>query len=389
MKLQNLPNPSLPRALSTPPGDGQPPQAPQGDKYAAFNEADADKHRITYEAAYNLSRGLAYTLEGGARIGQTMQLGSSLFGTTAGPLAGSVGLVGGTIDVARGASLAQQSAINRNRTGTILGGLQVAQGVATWVSAGAALAGGPVVVSQVAAVAALGALAGRLGVSANAKYQASHQTTKAPPNPIQPVSIPFDEKAKPKGDGRVLENTFAIAKSISDAAGSLGGMAAGWNNVGGVFNGKAPTGVWQGLGIVGSTYTVLQNAAMVAHAAGNQHFEDTLTGTIGVIQGGASLAVSMGVGGRLLPGIAIGAFLLKSAVPMLQLKKKLTGDQDGNENQMWNRLKENIGHVFSGAPNNTPDVPPSAGDDKREIKAPPKNEEAKKDEPKSEEPPKS
>ncbi|MBT9586452.1 hypothetical protein IV102_24120 [bacterium] len=385
MKVQNLPHSSLPKTLSTPPGDGQQPQGPK-DRYAAYNEADADKNRVGYETAYNLSRGLAYAFEGGARIGQTMQLGSSIFGASAGSLAGSIGLVGGTIDVARGASLAQQSAINRNRTGTVLGGLQVAQGVATWISAGAALAGGPALVSQVAAVAAVGALAGRLGMQAHAKHQASKEVKKTPPTPIQPVSIPFDEKAKPKGDGRLLENTFAIAKSISDAAGNLGGMGAGWNNVGGLFSGNAPTGIWKGLGIVGSTYTVLQSSSMVAHAAGNQHLDDTLVGTIGIVQGAASMAVSLGVGGRLLPGIAVGAYILKSAVPLLQLKKKLTGDNDGNENGMWNRLKENIGHVFSGAPAEAPEAPPSA-DDKRELKAPEKSAAAPKDENKDELPP--
>ena len=164
----------------------------------------------------------------------------------------------------------------------------------------------------------------------------------------------------------------------------MGGMAAGWNNVSAAFSGKAPTGLWQGLGIVGSTYTVLQSAAMVAHASGNQHFDDTLSGTIGLIQGGASLAVSMGVGGHLLPGIAVGAYILKQAVPMLQLKKKLTGDkEEAVENGMWQRLKENVGHAFSGQPADAPE----AGD-KRDIKAAPparqdeespKSEETKKD----------
>lgn len=388
MKVQNLPSPlpGIPKTLSTPPGGPeQPEQNPTPkDRYAAYNEADANKNRITYEAAYNLSRGVAYAFEGGARIGQTMQLGSSLLGMQAGSLASHVGLVAGTIDIARGASLAQQSAVNRNRTGAVLGGLQVAQGLATWVSAGAGLFGAPALVSTVAAGAAVGALAARLGVAAHAKYEASKDTKKAPPNPIQPVSIPFDEKAKPKGDGRLLENSFALAKAVGDAAGNLGGMGAGWNNVRGVWSGSAPTGIWQGLGLVGSTYTVLTSAAQVARAAGNQHLDDTVAGTIGLIQGGASMAVSMGIGGRLLPGIAIGAFILKSAVPLLQLKKKLGADKDGDENGMWQRLKENVGHVFSGAPADAPPPP----DDKRELKAPEKTEEAKKDEaPKKDEPP--
>jgi len=359
MKILQQPQSGLPKALSTPPKEGgKPPQGPE-DQYSAFNEADADKHRVSYEAAYNLTRGLAYAFEGGARIGQTMQLGSSLLGMQAGTLASSVGLVGGSIDVARGASLAQQSAINRNRTGALLGGLQIAQGVATWVSAGAALYGAPALVSQVAAAGAVAALAGRMGVAMHARSQAG-KTDKAS-HPIQSVSVPYDEKAKPKGDGRLLENSFALAKSISDAAGNLGGMGAGWNNVGGLFSGKAPTGVWQGLGLVGSTYTVLQSASQVARAAGNQHLEDTLAGSIGMVQGAASMAVSMGVGGRLLPAVAIGAFVLKSAVPLLQLKKRLDGDGDGDkgeENGMLNRLKENIGHVFSGEPEKAEKAPP-------------------------------
>ncbi len=368
MKVQTLPNSNLPKTLGTPPGKDPQPQGPK-DQYAAYNEVETDQHRTTYETAFNLARGASFVVEGAARIGQTMQLGSSLFGGQAGSLAPAFGLVGGTIDVARGASMAQQSSINRNRTGTVLGGLQVAQGMATWVCAGAALAGGPVLVSQLAAVAAVGAYAGRLGVQAHAKHEASKPTKAGAPLPTQPVSVKFDEKAQPKGDGRLLENTFALAKAVSEAASNTGGMAAGWNNVSGAFSGSAPTGIWQGLGIIGSTYTVLQSAAQVAHSAGNQNFDGTVAGTIGLIQGAASMATSMGVGGHLAPGIAIGAYVLKQAVPLLQLKKKLTGDkQDGDENGMWNRLKENVGHAFSGKPADAPPPPPNAGD-KKQTKA--------------------
>lgn len=372
MKVQNLPTPNLPRTLSGNPGPGDKP--PAKDPYADFAALEGDKHRGTYEAAYNLSRGLAFAVEGGARIGQTMQLGSSLFGVEAGPLAGSIGIVGGTIDVARGASMAQQSAINRNTTGAVLGGLQVAQGVATWVSAGAALGGAPVLVSQLAAGAALAAYAGRHGYAAYAKSQTqAGKTDKAPQGERPQVSVELDPKAKPHGEGRLLEKTFAAAKAVSDAAGQFGGMAAGWNNVSGVWSGSAPTGIWQGLGLVGSTYTVLQSASQVARSAGNQHLEDTLAGTIGIVQGAASLAVNLGVGGRLLPGIAVGAYLLKSAVPLLQLKKRLGANDDGGEGDgMMNRLKENIGYVFSGQPEQAPT-------ETREIKRQPPAEEARKD----------
>ncbi len=346
MKLQSAPKPVTPKTL------GQAPK-PNGPKnpYAAYEEAEkeVDKHRVTYETAFNLARGAAYVLEGGARIGQTYQLGSALLGAQAGTLASTVGIVGGTIDVARGASLAQQSAINRNRTGAVLGGLQVVQGLATWVSAGTAFAGGPPIVSAIAAGGAVAALAGRLAVGAHAKHQAS-KPTKAATHPIQPVSIKFDEKAKPKGDGRLLENSFALAKAVSDAASNTGGMAAGWNNVSALFSGNAPTGIWQGLGLVGSTYTILQSASMVAHAAGNQHFNDTATGTLGLVQGAASLAVSMGVGGHLAPGIAVGAFIAKQVVPMLNLKKKLGASEESTNDGMFNRLKENLGYAFSGKP---------------------------------------
>lgn len=344
MKLQSAPQPLVPKTL------GQAPK-PNGSKnpYAAYEEQEVDKHRVTYETAFNLARGAAYVLEGGARIGQTYQLGSSLLGAQAGSLASTVGIVGGTIDVARGASLAQQSAINRNRTGAVLGGLQVVQGMSTWVSAGTAFAGGPPIVSGIAAGAAVAALAGRLIVGAHAKHEAS-KPTKASTHPTQPVSIKYDEKVKPKGDGRLLENSFALAKAVSDAASNTGGMAAGWNNVSALFSGHAPTGIWQGLGLVGSTYTVLQSASMVAHAAGNRHFNDTATGTLGMVQGAASLAVSMGVGGHLAGGIAVGAFILKQAVPLLDLKKKLGASEDSTSDSMMSRLKENLGYAFSGKP---------------------------------------
>lgn len=381
MKVQTTPNPAQTRNLSQPQG----PQEPKEPKnpYAAYDEVDTDKHRISYEAAYNLSRGLAYAVEGGARIGQTMQLGSALLGQQAGSLAGPVGLIGGTIDVARGASLAQQAAINRNRDGAVLGGLQIVQGLATWVSAGAAFAGAPVAVSQVAAVAAVGALAGRIGYQQVAKGH-KKSDDKSPPGPKPEVSVKYDEsKAKPKGDGRLLENTFALAKSVSEAASNMGGMAAGWNNLAGLWSGSSPTGLWQGLGIVGSTYSILQGAATVAHAAGNQHLDDTLAGTLGVIQGGASLAVSMGVGGHLLPGVAVGSWVLKQALPLLQLKKRLSSSDDDNGGMM-ERLKENIGYVFSGKPEG-----PGGIDDIKEIRSPepPAKEDPTSDkQPKAEEP---
>jgi hypothetical protein len=349
MKVQNQPG-YLPRALNNqPPAGPEQPQPPNKDKYAAYNEADADKHRVSYETAYNLSRGVAYAVEGGARIGQTMALGSSLLGLTPGSLATGVGLVGGTIDVARGASGAMQSAMNREARGAVLGGLQVAQGVATWVSVGATIAGAPGVVSQVAAGAALAALAGRVGVSAYAKVAPKPTKSETPLDRPQ-VSVELDPKAKPHGEGRLLENSFAMAKAINDAASNLGGMGAGWNNVRAVFTGNAPDGIWAPLGVVGSTYTILTSASQIARSASNQHLEDTLGGTIGLIQGGASMAVSLGVGGRLLGGVAVGAFLVKSALPMLQLKKRLSGAEEEGQKGMMDRFKENISYAFSGKP---------------------------------------
>lgn len=357
MKVQNQPG-YLPRALNNqPPAGPEQPKPPNDkDKYAAYNEADADKHRVSYETAYNLSRGVAYAFEGGARIGQTMALGSSLLGFTPGSLANGVGLVGGTIDVARGASGAMQSAMNREPRGAVLGGLQVAQGVATWVSVGASIAGAPGVVSQVAAGAALAALAGRVGYSAYTKVAPKPAKSDTPLDRPQ-VSVELDPKAKPHGDGRLLENSFAMAKAINDAASNLGGMGAGWNNVRALATGNAPDGIWAPLGIVGSTYTILSSASQIARSASNQHLEDTLGGTLGLVQGGASMAISLGVGGRLLGGVAVGAFLVKSALPMLQLKKRLTGAEEEGSKGMFERLKENVGYAFSGQPADEPQAP--------------------------------
>lgn len=380
MKVQNQPT-YTPRTLNQAPNPGGPEQPqPQKDKYAAYNEEDANKHRVSYETAYNVTRGLAYALEGGARVGQTMALGSSLLGLQAGSLAGGVGLVGGTIDVARGASRAQQAAINRDTKGALAGGLQVATGLATYTSIGAALAGAPPVVSQVAAGAALLALAGKVAVEQSAKHGPKKEINRDE-LPKPEVSVKLDEKAKPHGEGRTLEKTFAMAKAVNDAASNIGGMAAGWNNVHAVWSGTGPTGIWQPLGIVGSTYTVLQSAAMVAHAAGNQHLEDTVAGSIGLVQGGASLAISLGVGSRLLGGVAIGAFLLKSLLPMLQLKKRLSGNKEGEDGQqsMMDRVKENLTNAFNGEPADT---------EVREIRSPEKPGESKEnqDDKKSEEP---
>lgn len=357
MKVQSPPTQMLPKPLNK--ASSEPEQPPAGgsrDPYADYNEVDADKHRPSYEAAYNLSRGLAFGVEGGARIGQTMHLGSSLLGLNAGPLAGSVGLVGGTIDVARGASRAQQSAINRNPNGALAGGLQIAQGLATWASVGATVAGAPPIVAQVAAGAALGALAGRMGVDAYASRAASRpKETKG--DRVRPqVSVEADTKAKPKERADMMVRSFALAQAVNGAASQFGGMAAGWNNLQGVWKGSAPEGIWQGLGIVGSTYSVLQGASQVARAASNQHLDDTLAGTLGIVQGAASMAVSMGVGGRLLPGIAVATWVAKQAIPLLQLKKRISSEEESENDSMMNRLKENVKLAFSGAPEESREV---------------------------------
>lgn len=338
-----------PRALSTPSAPGStPPSAAEGkkDPYAAFDESNVDKHRVSYELAYNLGRGVALATEGGARIGQAVSLGSSALGLATTPLAHGVGLVAGTIDVARGASIAQQGAINRNSSAAILGGLQVAQGVATWVAVGSAMAGAPALVSQVATGAVAAAWLSREGLELKNKHFPA-APPKAPTE-RQPVSFQLDEKAKPHGEGRTLEKSFALAKAISDGVSQAGGMAAGWNNVSALWSGSAPTGVWQGLGIVGGTYSILQGAAQMGHAAGNQHLEDTVTGALGVVQGAASLAVSLGAASHLAGGVALGAWALKAAVPMLQLKKRLGASQ--GDTSMMDRVKENVGYaLFPGS----------------------------------------
>jgi len=57
------------------------------------------------------------------------------------------------------------------------------------------------------------------------------------------------------------------------------------------------------------------------------------------------------VGGHLAGGIAVGAYVLKQAVPLLNLKKKLGASEgEGTSDGMMSRLKENIGYVFSGKP---------------------------------------
>ena len=347
MKVNAPLTPSPLKTLKTPKGE----KAPNPNH--TYDETDVDKNRVVYETAYNLSRGLSYAVEGGARAGQAMQLGSAVLGLASNPLAGSFGLAGGAIDVARGASLAQQSAINRNRDGAILGTLQVAQGLSSWVSAGAVLAGAPAGVAQAAAVASVGLWIGREGYERYAKGKADKPQQELDPGPKPEVSVVYDEtRAKPKGEGKLLVKTFGLAKSVNDAASSLGGMAAGWNNVSGVWSGSAPTGVWAGLGVVGSTYSLLQGAAQVARSAGNRNLDGTLQGTLGIVQGAASMAVSMGVGGHLMPAIAVGAWVAKQAVPLLQLKKRLgASDDGGDDNDSFSkRLQENLTHAFSGAP---------------------------------------
>lgn len=355
------------RAQAAKPQDSPAP-APE-EKVDEFKANSPDKNRIGYEVAYNLGNAVGEVFKGGAKVGQFLQLSSTAIGAQSGPVANSLGLIGGALDVAIGSSTAKQSAVNRNALGCTVGGLQVAQGVATWVSVAASMYSLPGVIGKAASFAALGAMAGRYAVMGAGAFAAkAHQDEKQSGN-IPPgtsklslelrsvndlakmgsqsvgvVSYPkgifgagalaaipetpqdIAEKEEREKQPRGFEKTFAAVNAVDSWAQRLGGVGQMMNNFDAIRNQK-PDGIWAPLGLVGATYSLAQGIGALKHSAVNRNLESTVTGGLDMVGGAASVAASLGAG-RAAGITAAGAWVAKTAYTIWSQSRRLSGSEE-------------------------------------------------------------
>ncbi|MCA9790800.1 MAG: hypothetical protein KC910_03365 [Candidatus Eremiobacteraeota bacterium] len=299
-------------------------------------------------------------VKGAAKTGQALHLTGLVMGLQTPGVAGALGLMGGTYDVLHGGSVAQQAAINRNLTGSILGSLQVLQGVATYASVLAPTFGAPAVVGQGAALVAAGAFAGRMGYEGFAAVKGAvsgkaSATGGGSGQPgamgtmqangelgsmaaVQQSDVDGGGTDEVNGDSRVFENLFAANRSVSEFVQRIGGIGAFWNNFDAI-RGGTPGGIWGILGIVGSTTSVMQGMAELTRGASNQHRGDTVGGALHVIQGLGSVGASLGMG-RTAGFVAAGAWAARTAYMMYEQSKQLQGGD--NEDSMTDVIVDSV-----------------------------------------------
>lgn len=376
MNIATIPSASAGVQVAKQEAGSRPPQEqekpPEQDEFQATSP---DKNRIGYEVAFNLGRAVNGVVYGGAKTGQYLHVAGQALGMQTPGIAGVLGLMGGTYDVAQGASMAMQSSVNRNLTGAVQGSLKVLQGVATYASVLGPSFGAPAVVGQAAAIVAAGALAGQLGISGYArvkgafsggdeekeKEQAASTTSQAPAAPAGNGSLSTaalgssggvgttaavkvreedkdNEDGEIDGDSRTFENVFAATSAVRDFASRLGGIGAFWNNVDTLFGGT-PGGIWGVLGIVGSTFSVVNGMGTLARGAANQHKGDTIGGALHVVQGLGSVGASLGMG-RPAAAIAVGAWVARTAYMIYSQAKEFGGDE--NEESMTDVILDNF-----------------------------------------------
>ena len=407
MRIQTVNNFNQPAG----PPKGDPPKDDKPEK-DPFDQVDPSGNQTGFEVAYNLGRAVGGVVEGAAKATQFAHLVGSAVGFAPNGLGATGALVGGTYDVARGASIMQQSAFNRNKPGCVLGGLQVAQGVATWTSSLAPMFGAPQIVGQVASVAALGAFAGKQAYSAFVKVSTrkddgkSHaqdqntlsllKSTNQFGSGISPVRVyaaikePMEEEGTeeaPKDKSKFFNKSLGMGQAVNQWAQNLGGIGRFWNNIDAI-RGRQPGGVWGPLGIIGSTYSIATGVAQVSRSAGNQHMTDTVGGVFDIVGGIASLGASLGIGGRLAGGVAVGAWVAKTGFTIYATSKRLRGgDDDDKGDSVQEQVLKNLKHVFTGEPKELnrketrkPDDNDNGGEDSAK-EAPPSEEPSRRDDP--------
>ncbi|MEW6283063.1 MAG: hypothetical protein AB1758_30905 [Candidatus Eremiobacterota bacterium] len=371
------------------PANGAPQNPPDVDEFQA---SSPNKNDRAYEAASNFTGALGAMTEAAAKLGQAYTITGNLMGFEPGGLAGIGGLLAGTFDVARGASIAKQSAVNRNLAGSIMGNLQLLQGVSTYFAVLApvfgALAGNPAVgtvIGKVASGAAAALFVGRHGVglyaqakgaltSKEAGKEENSQASAVAPNPGQTPSQPSVPGApgmnglgaQPVGTGSVanaaggtsedksrrFEQTYALAGSVDQFFRGIGGLASFWNVAGGLMSGSASGGLFgiPGLGFIGSAYSVATGVAMTRHSAINRNTAGTVDGVLQTIGGLAAVGVCLlGPAGmaRIPAIIATAAGVGRIAYQIYAASQQLGGDEDDKEGD--DKKKKNLPGIAAHA----------------------------------------
>lgn len=340
----------------------QPPVAPpkQDPEVDEFVANSPHKNERTFEAIYNGVGALGALTDIAAKTGQALTIAGPLAGFSAGPLGSAGALVAGTFDIARGASFAKQSAINRNATGSLQGSLQVVQGLATYATALAPAFGAPTAVAAVAAGVAVAAFAAQKGVGAFAAAKAKAKAAEAKSAPavapqgpapavsrLAPASAPSGATGlatteQPELDpdrNRKFEKSFAFVNSVDQFFRGIGGMASMWNVMGAATSGSASGGLFgiPGIGFIGSAYTVATGVSMTKHSAINRNMDGTVDGALQTVGGLAATAVCLlgpaGMG-RVPALVAAGCFIARTGYQIYSQSKRLKGDEEGEKNNM-------------------------------------------------------
>lgn len=293
-----------------------------------FQASSPDKNRGAYEVAYNGVAVIDTLARTAGRAGQFYTVLGPLSGLPASGLAGVTALVGGTYDLAIGASVARQSAVNRNSKGAWTGNLQVLQGLATYAAVLAPSFGAPPAVGLAAAGVAAAAWAGRTGIGVASKIggMIGGKEAKEPMAPIGPKPGEKYEEPQQSGNSRKYEKAFAFAQANDAFFRGLGGMGAFWTNIDGV-RGLQPGGIFGILGFVGGTYSLISGVSTARASAINHNKAGTIDGTLQTVQGVATLATAMGLG-RPAAAVAIGAWVARTAYMIYNQVKAISGDKE-------------------------------------------------------------
>lgn len=321
-----------------PSGPSRPPEKDE------FQAASPDKHKQAYETAYNAASAVGVLTRTLGKAGQYFSLTMGAMGVPQLGLGGIFSLIGGTYDVAVGASQAKNAAANRDGIGALQGNLQVMQGLATYLALWGPVFGSTTV-GQVASIAALGAFAARLGVkgygalkaaAARKAEEKAREAAAASPqqaSPQPPAGPPGGVDPEGKGKDRKFEKAFAFSHAVDQFNRGLSGLGAFWTNVDSGIFGTRPGGIFGILGFAGGTYSLLAGVAKTRASAINRNKVGTVDGVLHTVQGLATIGAALGMG-RIAGLTAIGAWAGRTFYTIYhQLKQLDEGKQSATPAQ--------------------------------------------------------
>jgi hypothetical protein len=311
-----------------------------------FQTASPDKHKQAYETAYNAASAVGVFTRTLGKAGQYFSLTLGAMGVPQLGLGGIFSLIGGTYDVAVGASQAKNAAVNHDGIGALHGNLQVMQGLATYLALWGPVFGSTTV-GQVASIAALGAFAARMGVKGYGALKAAAARKAEEKAAGAGTSLPQQASSQPpggvdpegKGKNRKFEKAFAFSHAVDQFNRGLSGLGAFWTNVDSGIFGTQPGGIFGILGFAGGTYSLLEGVAKTRASAINRNKVGTVDGVLHTVQGLATIGAALGMG-RIAGLTAIGAWAGRTFYTIYHQLKQL---DEGKESAAPEDLSQKVG----------------------------------------------